>query len=364
MDAMPETTDRPWTSLESRIQRALERCLEWSQQGRHRRVLSEVERLLKIARGDRHLEAQLLIWKAQALLSMGQPDRALTAASDSWELSSSPHACHLMSTSLNAVGETDQAEELLAMGVGLFPEAIHLPVQLAMMLADQGRLPESLEVLDRVSPTTQLPDDMQVFLVGLRANLLATIGRWSEAEAVLEEGLGRHPGSELLLETHHSISLEWNRKMAEESLAESWREAMEPLDGVAAEVDEAVVHGAAMLELDELLGLAARRLWRSFHACEAVRLQSPEAWGAALVTAVLELDGFRPSAAAVARATGSNPSTLRSALRRLRRYLDDLDPGFARRAFGAVSNPRLDDQIPDPLALTRGTVVPFPGSQS
>lgn len=357
---MPETTDRSWTSLEARIQRTLERCLEWSHQGRHRRVLSEVERLLKVARGDQHLAAQLLIWKAQALLSMGEPERALTAASDSWDLSSTPHACHLMATSLNATGQADRAEELLAMGVGVFPEAIHLPVQLAMMLADQGRVPESLQVLDSVAPVAQLPEDMQVFLVGLRANLLATIGRWSEAEAVLEEGLGRHPESELLLETHQSISLEWSRTLAEESLAKSWRQALDPLAGVPAEVDDSVVSCAALLEADELVGLAARRLWRAFQGRESVRLQSPDAWGAALVTAVLELDGLRPSAAAIARATATNASTLRAALRRLRAYLDELDPGFARRAFGAVSNPRLDDLEPSSPQRDSGTVVPFP----
>jgi hypothetical protein len=364
MILMPGTEDHPWSSFEQRIQRALERCLDWSQQGQHRRVLAEVERLLKTARGNRHVEAQLLIWKAQALLSMGEPERALIASRESWQLASSPHACHLMATSLSTAGDTDHAEELLLLGVELFPDAIHLPVQLAMMLADQGRLPEALQVLDHVSPSTQLPDDMQVFLVGLRANLLATTGRWSEAEAVLEEGLGRHPGSTLLLETHHTIRFEWSRKLAEESLAASWREDLDRVPGVAAEVDEAIVACADVLEVGELVELSARRLWRAYDARESVRVQTPGAWAAALVAAVLELDGYQPSVAAIGRAARSNPSTVRSALRRIRSYLGSLDPELSRRAFGTVSNPRLDDLGPPKAGELAGTVVKFPGADT
>jgi tetratricopeptide (TPR) repeat protein len=304
------------------------------------------------------LEAQLLIWKAQALLSMGYPDRALSPASDSWHLSTSPHACNLMATALNAVGEIDRAEELLNMGTELFPEAVHLPVQLAMMQADQGRMPEALDTLDSVAPEVQLPDDMQIFLVGLRANLLATIGKWSEAEAVLEEGLGRHPDSPLLIETHDSISREWCRHRAEKQLEESWLESLEPLEGVPEEVDSALVRSGMVLELPQLTVLAARRLWRAFHARQSVRLQSPEAWSAALLLVVIELDGQRTTAAGLARATGANPSTVRTSRVRIRRYIDGLDPEFARRAFGAISNPRLDDIVD--TTMTAGTVVRFP----
>ncbi len=345
--------------LEGRIQRSLERCLELSQQGRHRKVLTEVERSLTRARGHAHLESQLLIWKAQALLSMGCPDRALTAASDSWDLNSSPHACHLMATALNAVGEDERAEKYLTMGTELFPEAIHIPIQLVMLLADQGRLPEALEILDRVAPSVQVPEDMQVFLVGLRANLLATVGRWIEAEAVLEEGIGRYPDSLLLLETHDSISREWSRRRAENRLHESWRQSLEDVDGVAAEVDEVILRCGNVLDFSDLTVLAARRLWRSFSARHPIRIQTPEPWGAAVVTAILELEGHHPSATKVARAAAANPSTVRSALSRIRRYLGDLDPGFARRAFGAESNPRLDEDGPHGPKRP-GTVLRFP----
>ena len=360
MGAMPIPTHRSGAGLEARVQRTLERCLDWSQQGRHRKVLAEVERLLALVRGDRQLEAQLLVWRAQALLSMGSPERALPAASASWQLSPSPHACHLMATALNAAGDSDRAEELLGMGVELYPDAIYLPVQLAMMLADQGRMPEALEILDGLSPSVQLPDDMHVFLVGLRANLLATVGRWPEAETVLEEGLDRHPGSALLLEAQHSISVECNRQLAEEALVASWRDALAPLEGVAAEVDDAIVRFGTALEVGTLVVLAAQRLWRAFNDRESVRLQSPEAWAAALLMAVMEIDGFQPSAAAVGRATACSASTARAALRRVRRYIDALDRVFARRAFGAVSNPRLEESGP-PRPPSRDAVVRFPG---
>ena len=247
------------SEFEARVQRALERCLEWSQQGRHRKVLSEVDRVLDTLSGRPGLAAQLLIWKAQALLSMGYPERALQSANRSWQLATSPHSCSLIATALNATGEIDHADGFLRMGIELFPAAVHLPIQLAMMMADQGRLPEALDVLEDVTPSIQLHEDMQVFLVGLRANLLATIGRWSEADAVLLEGLHRHPDSSLLLETHDSINREWIRSRAEESLAESWRASLEPVQSVGAEVDEAVIRFGMVLELPDRMAVWARR---------------------------------------------------------------------------------------------------------
>jgi hypothetical protein len=263
-----------------------------------------------------------------------------------------------MASALHAVGDSEQAEEFLRMGSKLFPDAIHLPMQLAMLLADQGRLPEALDVLDHVSPAPQLPEDMQVFLVGLRANLLATVGRWSEADAVLREGLGVHPDSTLLMEAHDSIGRRWNRRRAEDRLTESWAIALEDLDGVPSEVDAAVVRCGDVLELGDITVLAARRLWRAFLTVDLVRLQSPDPWATALVLAVMELDGRRTSAAASARAMAVHPSTVRSILRRLRSFLDDQDIELARRAFGAFSNPRLDD--PPTVLSDSSEVVLFP----
>jgi hypothetical protein len=106
--------------------------------------------------------------------------------------------------------------------------------------------------------------------------------------------------------------------------------------------------------------LAAQRLWRALYDREPIRLQSPEPWAVALLIAVMELDGFRPSVAAVGRATSCSESTVRSALRRVRQYLQGLDPSFARRAFGAASNPRLEEAAPARTSR-RDTVVRFPG---
>jgi tetratricopeptide (TPR) repeat protein len=347
--------------VEARIERALERCLDWSHQGRHRKVLGEVEGLLNIVGSDTRLEAQLLIWKAQALLAMGYAERAHPAAARSWELDASPHACHLLASSLHSLGDVEEAEELLRMGAKLYRDAVHLPMQLAMILADQGRLPEALDVLDQVTPAPQLPEDMQVFLVGLRANLLANVGRWSEADAVLREGLGRHPDSPLLREAQDSLNREWHRRRAEHELTESWRSSLPELDGVPAEVDDAIGRCGSVLEIPELVVLAARRLWRAFCERGPVRLQSPAPWAAALVIAALEIDGHRPSAAAVARATAVNAATVRSVLRRIRQFVGELDEEFARRAFASLANPRLDESHHPPAEAAQ--VVHFPGSR-
>ncbi len=350
--------DRP--NIAARVERTLQRCVDWSQQGRHRKVLAEVERLLSLVEGEPRLEAELLIWKAQALLSMGCAERAFGAASRSWDLTSSPHSCHLMSMALHALGSSGQSEELLRMGRELFPDAAHLSMQLAMMLADQGRLPEALDLLDDISPDLDLPGDLQVFLLGLRANLLASVGRWSEAEDVLEDGLGRHPGSSLLLETSDSLQQQRDRRRAEEELAASWRSTLASLQRAPGEVDEAVINCGAIMELPELVVLAARRLWRAFLASDPVHPQAPDAWAAALVVVVLELDGQRPAAAPIARGLRANPSTVRTIAARVRAFLDGMDVEIARRAFATSANPRLQEPpLPDPLVHGAAIVVPF-----
>jgi hypothetical protein len=266
-----------------------------------------------------------------------------------------------MSSALNAAGDPEQSEELLRMGLDLFPDAIHLPMQLAMILADQGRLPEALEVLDGVHPTPQLPEDMQVFLVGLRANLLANVGRWSEAEDVLMEGLGRHPDSSLLHEARETLDRERSRHDAERDLVDSWRTALKPLDGVAAEVDESIGRCGSLMDLPELVVMSARRFWRAYLLRGPVRLQSPDAWAAAALAAVIELDGRRTSAAAVARSMGVRPSTVRSVLRRFRGFLSEQDVELARRAFAAYSNPRLEGLSAHPEGDPDGAkIVQFP----
>jgi tetratricopeptide (TPR) repeat protein len=342
----------------SRVERALRRCLEWSRTGRHLKIIAEVDRALPVIGPHPRLEAQLLIWKAQAHLALGEGEPACSAADRSWRLDPAPHSCHLLSNSLAATGRPDDAEKLLRSGCDLFPEAYHLPVQLAILLSEQGRHPEALDTIDKLVLDAPMPDDLQVFLLGLHANLLAAVGRWGEADGVLRDGRYRHPESGLLEEAHHSLADAWDRFRAQRDLARSWREGLAPLHGVYAEVDEGLVSSAGVNELDELVALAARRLWRAYLEVHNVRPQSPEPWSAALLVAVLELDGSRPNIAVTARRAKASVSTTRTALARIRRFLAGLEPNLARRAFAALSNPRLDPTIPPPQP-SEGSVVPF-----
>jgi len=345
----------------TRIERALRRCLEWSRAGRHLKIINEVDRALPAIGNQPQLEAQLLIWKAQAHLAVGDAESAHPAARRSWNLDPSPHSCHLLSNALAAVGQADDAETLLKSGWELFPTAVHLPVQLAILLSEQGRHPEALDTIDRLPRSDAIPNDLQVFLLGLHANLLAAVGRWGEADGILREGLNRHPESEVLEEAQINLETAWRMFRAREALADSWLEGLSQLDGVAREVDEAVIRHGSINQLPRLVVLGARRLWRAYTANHRPRLHLPQPWGVALLVAILELDGASPSIAAMAKPTGSPTSTTRSALRRVRRFLNELDPKVARRAFAASDNP----QLLDPAAATTpasgaGTVVPFP----
>lgn len=335
--------------------------MEWSRQGRYQKIVNEVERILPADAPDPVIEASLLIWKAQALLAMGQAEEALAAASRSWEIEPSPHACHLVSNALEAAGDPAGAEELLRMGWRLFPEAVHLPVQLAVILSGQGRLPEALDTLDEIPSDGRIPEDLHVFLFGLRSNLLATMGRWAEADEALREGIDRHPDSQLLADAREYLGGARRRMLAERDLAASWRKSFSELDGVYGEVDESVIRCGEVNEHSELVMLAARRLWRAFLERRTPRPQAPDTWGAALIAAVIELDGEKPSAAALARSVRCNPAGVRKVLARLRAFLSELDPEFSARGFAAHSNPRLDDA---PSARRSGAaaadVVRFP----
>jgi tetratricopeptide (TPR) repeat protein len=344
----------------SRIERTLRRCLEWNRAGRHLKIIAEVDRALPAVSAQPRLEAQLLIWKAQAHLAMGDPESAHPAAARSWDLDPSPFSCHLLANALAAVSQFDDAERLLTTGWELFPDAYHLPVQLAILLSDQGRHPEALDTLDSLPRDASIPNALQVFLLGLHANLLAAMGRWGEADGVLREGRTRHPENDLLEEAHTSFDRAWNRFRAEEVLAESWSQGLEPLDGVALEIDEAIVRQGSITEQPRLVVLGARRLWRAYYERHQPQAQAPEAWGAALLLAVLEIDNARPSISAMARVAQVPVSTTRSALARFRNFLGQLDANLANRAFAGTTNSRLDDGSalrPEP---SEGTVVPFP----
>jgi hypothetical protein len=344
-----------------KVEQSLERCLEWSKLGRHRKVVAEVEKTLPILSDHPQLEATLLIWKAQALLAMGYPDQALQPATRSWELDPSPHACHLKSNALEALGNLDDSEELLRMGWRLFPDAVHLPVQLAVVLSDQARHPEALDILDEIEVDDRIPADLQIFLFGMRSNLLAAMGRWAEAEEALRDGLGFHPNSELLASAQDALKQARRRARAEEALAASWRNELSDIEGVAGEVDDAIVRCGAVNELPELVVLAARRLWRAFVEQEQPKLHAPDPWSAALVLAILELDGDPRTIVSIARSVRSKPSSVRTVLSRLRGFLSALDAEIRMRAFAANRNPRLDGAPSTPQFNERpADVVPFP----
>jgi tetratricopeptide (TPR) repeat protein len=344
-----------------KVEQSLERCLEWSKLGRHRKVVAEVEKTLPILSDHPQLKATLLIWKAQALLAMGYPDRALPAATQSWELDPSPHACHLRSNALEALGNLDDSEELLRMGWRLFPDAVHLPVQLAVVLSEQARHPEALDILDEIEVDERIPADLQIFLFGMRSNLLAAMGRWAEAEEALSDGLGFHPDSELLENAQDALKHARRRARAEEALAASWRNELSDIGGVAGEVDDAIVRCGAVNELPELVVLAARRLWRAFVEQEDPKLHAPAPWSAALVLAILELDGDPQTIVSIARSVRSKPSSVRTVLSRLRDFLSSLDTEIRMRAFAAHRNPRLDGVPSTPQFNERpADVVPFP----
>ncbi len=345
----------------SRIERSVERCLEWTRLGRHRKVIAEVDRILPNVEENSHFTATLLIWKAQAHLAMGCAELALPAASKSWELEPSPHACHLQSNALEAVGDLAGTEELLRMGWRLFPDAVHLPVQLAVVLSEQGRIPEALDILEEIPFDGQIPEDLQVFLFGLRSNLLAAMGRWGEADEVLRDGLGNHPESRLLGEAHDALRSAHRRSNAEKKLAASWREGLRPIEGVEREVDEAIIRCCAVNEHSELVCLAARRLWRAYLEHRDARPQVPDPWGAAAILATLEIDGDRPSIVGTARSVGTNLSSTRRVLKRFRTFLASLDHEFKTRAFAAHTNPRLDGP-PGPAGRDDrpANVLPFP----
>jgi tetratricopeptide (TPR) repeat protein len=360
---MSRTRGRNTGDPGARVERTLRKCAEWSRAGRHREIIAEADRRLPELEQYPKYRAALLVWKAQALLAMGLAERAQEPASQSWELEPSPHACHLTANALEALGDPDGAEELLRVGWQMFPQAVHLPVQLAVILSDQARIPEAVDILEEVPFDDRVPDDMQVFLFGMRSTLLAALGRWAEADELLKEGISHHPTSAALNDAHSNLTAARRRARAECALVESWSAGLEELDGGGAEVDDAIVRCGAVHELGPLVVLAARRLWRAYLDHQHPRPHVPDVWGAALVLAVLELDASNPPIAAFARSFACRPSSVRSVLARLRAFVSSLDREFAARAFAARTNPRLEG-APAPIypRVRSAEIVPFPAS--
>jgi len=340
------------------VERLLERCATWIVQERHRKVLEEIEKVLPSTTGYPELEAQLHLWKAQALLATGTPERALSAASRSWDLDASPHACYLAAESLVRLDEADRAETLLQTGRQVFPDAPHLSLALAMLLADEGRMPEALDVVEEMARPAGDSPQTEVFRAGLHANLLASMGRWDEAMAVLDQSLGQNPDSALLSETRRDLTRHIQRAEAGAALVESWLDELDASPSPFSEVEEEVGHLARIFERGPLLPLAACRLFRAHVHSTGVRPRHVTAWALALLLTVQELDGETPATAPFARAVGLAPSSVRTIRRRLEGFLASMEADFVLRSFGCSSNPRLDERFAV-RSGERGRVVDF-----
>jgi len=352
---------RQHTPPTSNVEKVLLRCVAWSRKGLHRKVLAEVDQLLAQVGEQQSLKARLLAWKAQALLELSLVDQALAAATQSWDIELTSHACHLMSNALYAIGEARRSAELLQLGCKLFPEAAYLPLQLAMLFTDQGLLREALSTLDELNQSQPLPHDLAALICSLKAGILTHLGRWHEAGQDLENGLRQHPGSELLKQSYGSFHQQWLACQAEETLARVWECSLAPLDGAWAEVDDAIVSCGVTLGRTRLEILATRRLWHSFTMANKPHPQTPRAWAAASFVACLELDDVTLGQRTVTRTLGVSLSTTRYALDKLRGFVAALEPKLARHCFAAHTNPQLtgsrDNLSP---ASKSGTVVPFP----
>ena len=355
---MVNESDHDEALLRTQVERTLEQCLQWTQLGRHRKVLSEVERTLPLARRETSLLAELLLWKAQALLNMSLPERARGAAERSWELLPSPYSCYLLASSQYASGLEDEAEETFRVGMELFPEAQHLAVHLATVLAEQGRVSEALQLFEELTEASEeAPDELQIHIIGLHANLLAVAGRWREAESLLRDGLDRFVGNELLEEALSSLLEARRYQSAVRRLESSWRQELDeqPMD----DLEEAVINAGMTLEASNLEILAARRLWRALRTVQS-RPRALDAWAVALIGMVRELDGDCEPSATLARMVRASAATVRRARAAIQAYLDELEPELAHRSFAATSNVRLDESAQSTSESGPAAVIAFP----
>jgi tetratricopeptide (TPR) repeat protein len=355
---MPDEVDHDGVLLRTQVERTLEQCLQWTQLGRHRKVLSEVERTLPLAERETSLLAELLLWKAQALLNMSLPERARTAAERSWEMMPSPYSCYLMASAQYACGLEDEAEETFRVGMELFPEAQHLIVHLATVLAEQGRVSEALQLFEELTgDLEEAPDELQVHIIGLHANLLAVAGRWTDAESLLRDGLERFANNELLSEALGSLLEVRRYRAAARRLAGSWEEEL--AEGRTDELDAAIMNAGLTLGASRLEVLAARRLARAMRASIS-RPRAVDAWAVALIGVVRELDGQSESASSLARMVRAVPATVRRARSQIRAYLDELEPELVHRSFAAASNVRLDEPSEPGSRREVASVIAFP----
>ncbi len=360
---MGQRHDPPEGVIRDRISTLLERCERWSELGRYRKILEAVERALPSTDELPDLKAALLIWKAHALGAMDMSDRAHASAAKAWQLEPSSQAAHIMALALIHEGENDHAEQILRFGLQRFPGAAHLVFQLALLLAEQGRVPEAIDLLDD-APIDTLDERVFTFHVGIRANLLARMGRWREAMQTVEEGLAAYPEAVELQETHDALTLQRQLHDAEERLGAVWQQSLRRIDEASASgVDASIEALGASMELPDLVILAARRLWRRFVETDPTRPRAHQAWAAALLASIFAIDGGDVPLTFFARYAGTSYETVRSAYRRIGAFLDRLDPKEISDSFAVRSNPQLDPAhpgFPGSPARGPGQLVAFP----
>ncbi|NOZ78007.1 MAG: hypothetical protein GXP48_02260 [Acidobacteria bacterium] len=362
---MTSRNDSPERVIRDKIADLLAQCEHWSELRRYRKILEAVERALPTTDDLPELRTELLIWKAHAMGAMGMPDRAYAAAAGAWELEPSSQAAHLMALALIQEGEDDHAEEILRFGLQRFPGAAHLVFQLALLMAEQGRVPEAMDLVNDIEIDAG-EEDEQVFAlhVGIRANLLARMGRWDEAMQTIQGGLEAHPDIFELRRTYDTLKKQHDLHHARDHLATVWQTSLQPLhEASTAGVDASIETLGVSMELPRLVILAAQRLWRRFLDADPVQPRAHEAWAAALLASVFVIDGGSAPLSFFARYAGTSYETVRSAYRRIDTFLGRLHPEERLCAFAVRLNPQLDPSHPGPPgapAPQAGQLILFP----
>ncbi len=327
-------------------------------------VIEAADEALSLAAGLPTAKAEAFLWKAQAYLALDDPDEALAAAEEAWALSPNEETCAVAGSALAAKGDTERAEELFLLGMELFPEDPHIRLRLAIVLSEQLRIPEALEILDAIDPET-LDERGSLFYHGLKANILGLLGHWDEADETLAEGLERNPGAIVLEETGKALEHARELLAAETRLVKDWRQDLEPLEDIGADdIDRLISELTRPLGIPSVMELAARRLWRALLAASPLRPVASEAWATALLVAISRIDGEPMPVTAACRVTGASRATVHSALRKIQAYLDTLEPRFLRTQFAALTNPRLEDGRSisgEDGSQNSANVVRFPG---
>jgi tetratricopeptide (TPR) repeat protein len=346
--------------LRSDVADALQRWAGWSRSGRHDRIIAEGRVYLDRAAGRPDLFGPMLLWIAQAHLDLGDPEAAVTSAQQAWEADPSPVSTHTLAIALDGQGSTDDALALLELGLQLHPRAVNLSLQLAMLLGDQGRVPEALDRLEEVDPADFEDATTASLYYRLLAGLYAACGRWREADDVLRDACS-HLDDDAVHQALDELNTAWRRTERSRELVIEWTDSLHELPPPHADVDDAIVTLGSALEAPALVAAAARRLWRALVASDPPTVRTADIWAGAALASIGRLDGAVADMEGLARICGCHTSSLHRARRRFDALLATYDPEFRRRGFAAETNPRLDEDPRSPSPTETGDVIRFPG---